>query len=132
MAIMRSQQPSVYYDKIFGQPNRHSTNYGLNIGEYVNSGSLMQSTTLKRNVGQDVVSPPAVPGEIRAEKHSAVRRHSVDLMLMIVAGTMTAPIERVKLLIQNKNEMLKTGRLSQPYNGITHCFARTIEREGFL
>lgn len=54
-------------------------------------------------------------GSSAGEARSAVRCPSVDLTLMIVAGTMTAPIERVKLLIQNQNEMLKTGWLSQPY-----------------
>lgn len=49
-----------------------------------------------------------------------------------VSKTAAAPIERVKLLIQNQDEMLKTGRLSEPYKGIGDCFARTIKDEGFL
>ena len=48
-----------------------------------------------------------------------------------VSKTAAAPIERVKLLIQNQDEMLKTGRLSQPYKGIGDCFARTMKDEGF-
>ncbi|CAL9149085.1 unnamed protein product [Musa hybrid cultivar] len=47
-----------------------------------------------------------------------------------VSKTAAAPIERVKLLIQNQDEMIKTGRLSEPYKGITDCFARTIRDEG--
>lgn len=43
----------------------------------------------------------------------------------------TAPIERVKLLIQNQDEMLKTGRLTEPYKGIGECFSRVIKEEGF-
>ncbi|KAE8696827.1 ADP,ATP carrier protein 1 [Hibiscus syriacus] len=42
-----------------------------------------------------------------------------------------APIERVKLLIQNQDEMIKTGRLADPYKGIGDCFKRTIRDEGF-
>ena len=49
-----------------------------------------------------------------------------------VSKTAAAPIERVKLLIQNQDEMLKTGRLSEPYKGIGDCFARTIKDEGVL
>ncbi|KAH0981633.1 hypothetical protein GBA52_008810 [Prunus armeniaca] len=45
--------------------------------------------------------------------------------------THAAPIERVKLLIQNQDEMIKTGRLSEPYKDIGDCFGRTIKEEGF-
>ena len=48
-----------------------------------------------------------------------------------VSKTAAAPIERVKLLIQNQDEMIKAGRLSEPYKGIGDCFGRTIKDEGF-
>jgi len=48
-----------------------------------------------------------------------------------VSKTAAAPIERVKLLIQNQDEMIKAGRLSEPYKGIGECFGRTIKDEGF-
>lgn len=48
-----------------------------------------------------------------------------------VSKTAAAPIERVKLLIQNQDEMIKTGRLSETYKGIGDCFGRTIRDEGF-
>jgi len=49
-----------------------------------------------------------------------------------VSKTAAAPIERVKLLIQNQDEMLKTGRLTEPYKGIGDCFARVIKEEGVV
>ncbi|KAI3439856.1 uncharacterized protein J3R85_004267 [Psidium guajava] len=49
-----------------------------------------------------------------------------------VSKTAAAPIERVKLLIQNQDEMLKSGRLSEPYKGITDCFTRVIKDEGVI
>jgi len=49
-----------------------------------------------------------------------------------ISKTAAAPIERVKLLLQNQNEMLKTGRLDRPYKGIIDCFSRTIANEGVL
>jgi len=48
-----------------------------------------------------------------------------------VSKSAAAPIERVKLLIQNQDEMIKAGRLSEPYKGIGDCFGRTIKDEGF-
>ncbi|KAF4629939.1 hypothetical protein G7Y89_g8203 [Cudoniella acicularis] len=47
-----------------------------------------------------------------------------------VSKTAAAPIERVKLLIQNQDEMLKSGRLDRKYDGIGECFRRTIKNEG--
>jgi len=49
-----------------------------------------------------------------------------------VSKTAAAPIERVKLLIQNQDEMLKSGRLSHKYAGIADCFSRTTKAEGVL
>jgi solute carrier family 25 (adenine nucleotide translocator) protein 4/5/6/31 len=48
-----------------------------------------------------------------------------------VSKTAAAPIERVKLLIQNQDEMIKSGRLATPYKGIGDCFSRVIAEEGF-
>lgn len=48
-----------------------------------------------------------------------------------VSKTAAAPIERVKLLIQNQDEMIKSGRLAEPYKGIGDCFSRVIKEEGF-
>ncbi|GLI81991.1 ADP/ATP carrier protein [Penicillium ochrochloron] len=49
-----------------------------------------------------------------------------------VSKTAAAPIERVKLLIQNQDEMLKQGRLDRKYNGIVDCFKRTSAQEGVV
>lgn len=47
-----------------------------------------------------------------------------------IAKTAAAPIERVKLLIQNQDEMIKQGRLAKKYDGIAECFKRTASEEG--
>jgi len=49
-----------------------------------------------------------------------------------VSKTAAAPIERVKLLIQNQDEMIKQGRLEKPYGGIIECFTRVRNEEGFV
>lgn len=48
----------------------------------------------------------------------------------IISKTAAAPIERVKLLIQNQAEMLKKGTLDEPYKGIMDCGKKTMEKEG--
>jgi len=47
-----------------------------------------------------------------------------------VSKTAAAPIERVKLLVQNQDEMIKQGRLSEPYKGVVDCTKRTLAEEG--
>jgi len=49
-----------------------------------------------------------------------------------VSKPAAAPIERVKLLIQNQDEMIKSGRLAVPYKGIADCFKRVMSEEGFV
>jgi len=49
-----------------------------------------------------------------------------------VSKTAAAPIERVKLLVQNQGEMLKQGILDRPYNGVVDCTMRTMKSEGPL
>ena len=44
--------------------------------------------------------------------------------------TVAAPIERIKLLIQNQAEMIKQGRLDKGYDGVVECFKRTVSTEG--
>ncbi|AIN97359.1 ADP/ATP translocase, putative [Leishmania panamensis] len=46
------------------------------------------------------------------------------------AKTAAAPIERVKLLVQNQGEMIKQGTLDRPYTGVVNCLTRTMKTEG--
>jgi len=48
----------------------------------------------------------------------------------VTSKTCAAPIERVKLMIQNQDEMMKAGRLAEPYKGILDCFKRVQTEEG--
>lgn len=50
----------------------------------------------------------------------------------VVSKTAAAPIERIKLLVQNQDEMIKQGRLSEPYKGIIDCTTKTFQNEGIL
>jgi len=47
-----------------------------------------------------------------------------------VSKTAAAPIERVKLLVQNQDEMIKQGRLDKPYTGVIDCTKRVLATEG--
>ncbi|KAF7966737.1 hypothetical protein HWV62_37263 [Athelia sp. TMB] len=47
-----------------------------------------------------------------------------------ISKTVAAPIERVKLMVQNQGAMISAGRLDRPYTGVTDCFRRTYADEG--
>ncbi|KAJ8431175.1 hypothetical protein Cgig2_019851 [Carnegiea gigantea] len=78
------------------------------------------------------VSSIIVPAAVEKQKSNFWVDFLMGGVSAAVSKTAAAPIERVKLLIQNQDEMLKTGRLSEPYKGIGDCFARTIKDEGVL
>jgi len=50
----------------------------------------------------------------------------------VISKTAAAPIERVKLMVQNQDEMLKSGRLDKPYTGVLDCSRRILAEEGVL
>jgi solute carrier family 25 (adenine nucleotide translocator) protein 4/5/6/31 len=72
--------------------------------------------------------------EIVNKKPKDLKSFTIDFMMggvsAAVAKTAAAPIERIKLLVQNQDEMIKQGRLSTPYKGIGDCFRRTYAEEG--
>jgi len=47
-----------------------------------------------------------------------------------VSKTGAAPIERIKLLLQNQNELIKQGKLGSKFTGVHDCVFKTIKNEG--
>ncbi|KAJ6865852.1 ADP,ATP carrier protein 3 [Populus alba x Populus x berolinensis] len=136
-----SGNPSVFR-KIHGQsslisklsPTLHNRNYNMTSGALSNGfhGHLhpaIQGTGL-------ALVPHVSPIFAEAPSEKGAKGFMIDFLMggvsAAVSKTAAAPIERVKLLIQNQDEMIKAGRLSEPYKGITDCFARTMKDEGIL
>jgi len=69
-------------------------------------------------------------------KNSPMYNFALDFLMggvsAAVSKTAAAPIERIKLLIQNQDEMIKSGRLASPYKGIADCSRRVVAEEGFV
>merc|ERR1712063_195450 len=65
-----------------------------------------------------------------AQKLSPAEDFMLGGVAAAISKTVAAPIERIKLMVQNQDEMLKAGRLSSPYNGVMDCFRRTVADEG--
>lgn len=130
-----SSPPSIF-QKIHGQsclisklsPNLHSRNYGVT-GAYANGG--LQSPLLPACQSTALAQlSPLSPILAQAPSEKGATGFAVDFLMggvsAAVSKTAAAPIERVKLLIQNQDEMIKAGRLSKPYKGITDCFAEQL------
>lgn len=77
---------------------------------------------------------PKAPAKVKKAK--SPQDFAVDFMMggvsAAISKTVSAPIERVKILVQNQDEMIKQGRLSRPYKGIIDCFSRTYAEEGLI
>ncbi|KAJ7981491.1 ADP,ATP carrier protein mitochondrial-like [Quillaja saponaria] len=135
------QHPSVF-QKIHGQSylisrlatSSHARNYGT-ASAYANEGLQCPLQPACHGTGLAVVSHLS-PIAAQAPSEKGVTGFLIDFLMggvsAAVSKTAAAPIERVKLLIQNQDEMIKSGRLSEPYKGISDCFARTIKDEGVI
>ena len=71
------------------------------------------------------------------EKRKELHNHFlVDFMVggasASVSKTLGAPLERVKILLQNQNEIVKSGKLAQPYSGMINCCKSIVREEGFF
>ncbi|OMO68531.1 Endoplasmic reticulum-adenine nucleotide transporter [Corchorus capsularis] len=86
------------------------------------------------NYDLSLVSSRSSPICVQAPAEKGFTGFAIDFLMggvsAAVSKTAAAPIERVKLLIQNQDEMIRAGRLSEPYKGIGDCFKRTIADEG--
>uniref|UniRef100_A0A1J3EK72 ADP/ATP translocase n=1 Tax=Noccaea caerulescens TaxID=107243 RepID=A0A1J3EK72_NOCCA len=138
-----SRHPSVF-QKLHGEsisinrlsPSVQTRNYSVS-GAYVNGGlqSLLQSTN--HGTGSSSLLPRGLLHvSAQAPREKTGNGFWIDFLMggvsAAVSKTAAAPIERVKLLIQNQDEMIKSGRLSRPYTGISDCFGRTIKDEGMV
>ena len=76
--------------------------------------------------------------EIKAEKPAGkqhdLRTFMIDFMMggvsAAVSKTLASPIEVIKLRLQNQDQMLKNGALTERYTGIMNCGNRIVAEEG--
>nr|GLL31662.1 ADP,ATP carrier protein, mitochondrial [Ipomoea trifida] len=115
------------------RPTQYSRHFAC--GNYSNAG-LKYPVTQQCQATMDLssITANASPVFVQAPAEKGFTSFAIDFLMggvsAAVSKTAAAPIERVKLLIQNQDEMIKAGRLSEPYKGIGDCFSRTIKEEG--
>ncbi|KAK8697469.1 hypothetical protein V6N13_113617 [Hibiscus sabdariffa] len=102
------------------------------------NAALLRPMTHARKANYDLslVCSSSSPVCVQAPSEKGISSFAIDFLMggvsAAVSKTAAAPIERVKLLIQNQDEMIRAGRLAEPYRGIGDCFKRTIQEEGMM
>lgn len=69
-------------------------------------------------------------GKSKKVQLSFVENFGLSGIAAVTSKTVAAPIERVKLLIQTQDAMLKAGTLKEPYTGVVNCAKRVLASEG--
>ena len=73
-------------------------------------------------------APVAAEGKGNTDMTKFVRDFMLGGTAGAIAKTLSAPIERVKLLLQTQHNNPKLKE--RPYNGIIDCFSRCVKEEG--
>jgi len=64
------------------------------------------------------------------EKLSFFKEFASNGVAMMISKTVAAPLERIKLMLQNQDLIMKLGRLDKPFIGVHDCAHRIINEEG--
>ncbi|KAK6455954.1 uncharacterized protein RJT20DRAFT_145203 [Scheffersomyces xylosifermentans] len=63
-------------------------------------------------------------------QNPTISSYLMESVTSIIWKSAVAPLDRVKLLIQSQNEMIKQGSITRKYDGIINCFKRITRNEG--
>lgn len=119
------------------RPTMHQQKFSFE--NYPNAGlqsammpACKATSDVQYSVGSAASSPVFVPSPSEKSLANFATNFLMGGVSAAVSKTAVAPLERVKLLLQNQDEMIKAGRLSEPYKGMGDCFGRSIRDEGFV
>ncbi|KAL6347747.1 hypothetical protein AAG906_026276 [Vitis piasezkii] len=102
-------------------------------GAYVNGGFRLLCCHKQWQWPSSPLYHPCLSSLLKLLRRKVQKVFMIDFLMggvsIVVSKSAAAPIERVKLLIQNRDEIIKSAMLSELYKGITDCFARTIKNE---
>ncbi|XP_038712192.1 ADP,ATP carrier protein 3, mitochondrial-like [Tripterygium wilfordii] len=137
-----SKHPSVV-EKIHGQPYLFTKNFSSQSftsgipfhcsgSPYLNGGQQSPLLPAFQMASSVVIPPPVFVGQPTEKWNNHILPQFVAGFLNIANMTAAAPIRRVNFLIQNQDEMIKSGRLLEPYKGKLNCFTRVIKNEGII
>lgn len=68
--------------------------------------------------------------DVKKVKLTSVETFMLSGSAAVISKTAAAPIERIKMVVQNQDEMLRKGTLSKPFSGIMDCGKWIMANEG--
>ncbi|GAB2212909.1 hypothetical protein Droror1_Dr00020914 [Drosera rotundifolia] len=93
---------------------------------------LAYTLVLPKDGNASPSSAPSAPSTHASSRKASNFVLGFKMLMWVTGAIVVAPLDRIKLLLQCQNEMIKSGRLSSPYKGFTDCLTRTIRHEGVL
>jgi solute carrier family 25 (adenine nucleotide translocator) protein 4/5/6/31 len=57
----------------------------------------------------------------KSQNVSFIESFTISGIAAIISKTIAGPVERLKLILQNQGELIKSGRLQTSYKGIIDC-----------
>lgn len=63
---------------------------------------------------------------------SVAESFAIGGLASVISVSATAPLDRVRILLQCNHEINRSGRLLEPYRGVIDCTRRIFRTEGFL
>ena len=96
--------------------------------------TVVVSTNVATDANPVVVQVKPVAADKSLKKENDVKTFLIDFMMggvsAAVSKTIASPIEVIKLRLQNQDQMLKNGALTERYTGIANCGTRIVNEEG--
>merc|ERR1712032_1282249 len=97
---------------------------------YIDNPSKMYSTIVSQMMVKTATPMVHSTGEKKIVKLSALEDFMLAGTAAVTSKTISAPIERIKMVVQNQAEMVKSGALEKPFNGVTDCGKWILQNEG--
>merc|ERR1712032_1360628 len=97
---------------------------------YIDNPSKMYSTIVSQMMAKTATPMVHSTGEKKIVKLSAIEDFMLAGTAAVTSKTISAPIERIKMVVQNQAEMVKSGALEKPFNGVTDCGKWILQNEG--
>jgi len=92
--------------------------------------NMSYSALVSKVMAQSATPMVQSAGEKKKIKLSAVEDFILSGTAAVTSKTISAPIERIKMVVQNQAEMVKSGALDKPFKGVGDCAGWIMKNEG--
>merc|ERR1711935_43071 len=90
----------------------------------------MYSAIIAKTMAKSATPVVDSKAEKKLVKLSFIEDFALSGTAAVTSKTISAPIERIKMVVQNQAEMIKSGSLDKPFKGVADCGAWIMKNEG--